>query len=128
MISEKEINHYLKQIRTLVPVHAKNEKRYLRDLTDSITQFAKDNPEATMQNIIEQYGSPMEVVRDYIESCDVDLIIKRITLQTIVRRLVVVILLCLFIALSCFLFYIHKAYLDSKNTIITNTETVISDE
>lgn len=128
MISAQEITYYIKQIKVLMPLWSENEKRYLKDLTDSITEYAENNPDAQANDIVEYYGTPADAVHDYIESCDADILIKKISTKKLVKRISATVLIILLIAFAIFAVSIYKVYLDAENAIVTNTETVISDK
>lgn len=125
MINEKQIHSYIGKVNALLPIHSKNEKRYIKELADSITEFTESNPNATEQNIIDAYGSLADVVHDYLSSYDIDVLVKRISILGFIKKAIAITLV---VVLATFAGFMHKAYLDSKNSIVTNTETTIEDE
>lgn len=57
MQMSKEIKKYLKEIKLLLPAFSKEEKKFLRDLTERIEDYLDENPNATMQDIENQFGT-----------------------------------------------------------------------
>lgn len=56
MQMSKEIKKYLKEIKLLLPAFNKEEKKFLRDLMERIEDYLDENPNATMQDIENQFG------------------------------------------------------------------------
>lgn len=126
-MNDHEITKYIKQVRTLLPLYSRNEKRYLQEFTDSIKEFCASNPSITIGDLVSHYGTPADIVHDYIESYDTTMLIQRISLRSTIRRFFTVVLILLTIALLVFTGFAYKNYLNVKNTIVTHTETIISD-
>lgn len=124
MISNAEIESYIKQINALLPLHSKKEKRYLNELQESITEMAIKSTDMTMSDIIEYHGTPANVVRDYVSSLDTDRLTKNIKLRGFIKKTIAAILIALAIAFSICSIYIHKAIMDSKNTVVKDEGTI----
>ena len=86
MQMSKEIKKYLKEIKLLLPAFNKDEKKFLRDLTERIEDYLDENPNATMQDIENQFGTPMEIAQSYMSSLDLDVLLKRLSISRFVRR------------------------------------------
>lgn len=55
-MSNREINQYFEQIKIFLPTFSKSTKRYLKDLRNSIDDYCKENPNSSMDDIIEELG------------------------------------------------------------------------
>lgn len=73
-INDKELNQYMKRIKLLLPLYRKQEKQFLTDFRFCIYDFTKTHPEHSFADITAHFGTPDEVVRDYLSSLDVDLL------------------------------------------------------
>lgn len=65
-MNQKELNIYFRKIRLLLPIYSKAEKQFLKDFKDSVFVFIEKNPLCTMDDVIERFSEPEEVVHDYI--------------------------------------------------------------
>lgn len=119
---------YIHSIYSLLPYHGAEEKRYIEDLRNSVEDYIEDEPEANNDTLIAEFGEPTEVVRDYVETLDIDLLIRKISTRELFRKLVSIVLIATVLALSIYATYLHRSYLDFKNSIITEEETTIIEE
>lgn len=120
-----ETRKFLKQVKNLLPIFSKQEKRFLKDLENDISEYFNVHPNSTVEDIANEFGTPNDIVHDYIESIDLDYIIKRISTRKIVRRTLICIVLLAFIVSSAFIGSIYSAYLHSLDSVITQEVTVI---
>ena len=85
MQMSKEIKKYLKEIKLLLPAFSKEEKKFLRDLLERIEDYLDENPNATMQDIEKQFGTPMEMVKSSFVCKFNSCIIVLLNLSTMLR-------------------------------------------
>lgn len=116
---------YLKQIKALLPVLSKQEKRFLKDMKNDVDEFSNDNPEVTFEDLTDKFGNPNDVVHNYIESVDLDYMIKCISSRKLIRRTAIIVLVLAFIGFCAFIGSVYMAYLDSQNSVITQEVIVI---
>ena len=124
----KDIKSYLKSIRLLLPAHSYPEKEFLTDIENRIQDIVLECSNITIKDIENQLGTPLEISQSYIASLDTDDLLKRLSNSRIVKRIFIGFVVCAVLSISIFAGFTYKAYLDSKNTVITNTETIITDE
>ena len=120
-----ETQKFLKQVKNLLPILSKQEKRFLKDLENGISEYFSVHPNSTVEDIANEFGTPNDIVHDYIESIDLDYIIKRISTRRIIRRALICIVMLAFIVSSAFIGSIYSAYLHSLDSVITQEVTVI---
>ena len=126
MITEKERKHYVRQIRILLPIHTKKERAYFRDLGDSIELFIRSHPEASMSDLTKHFGEPQNIVYQYMESIDMDSIIRHTSMRRMLHRTLIIILLCFLASTAIWFGTVHKAYLDEKNATVKEGTTIYS--
>lgn len=127
-MNKKDINKFVFKVKRLLPLYSKKERRYIKDLKNSITDYSESNPNATIDDVINEYGNPNDIVQDYIGSMDTEKIVQNITKRRIMQRILIVILILLTITMSIFTYYQYLDYLKFKNSIIVYEETVITDD
>lgn len=125
MVSDKEIKAYISKIKTLLPVYSKQERQFIGNIKAGIDSFLDSNKNATIDDIICQFGEPIEIVQGYIDSLDIDVLINRMSIKKILYRLFLLALMSAVIALSVYSVTMYKAYQRYVNTIVVETETVI---
>ncbi len=121
------LQEYLKQIKLLIPIHTRSTKIFIAELNDRINDYMDENPNASLEEITQQFGTPLEISQSYVDSIDFELLIKQLSITRLVRQLIAIVLIFLIVTLCIFSGFTYKAYLHYKNTVITETETVISD-
>lgn len=124
---DREIRLYLKHIKLLLPAYSRPERKYLADLKNRIQDIVQEHPDISIKGIEDLLGTPLEISQSYIASLDPDVLLKRLSATRIIKRIFILLIICAIILVSVFTSFLYKAYLDSKNTVITNTETVITD-
>lgn len=128
MINDKEINLYISKIKVLLPIHAKAEQQFVNNLQDNVLSFIDSQPDSSMEDVIDQFGEPLEVVHGYIESMDIEELINAIHLRKILRRIVAIMLVIAVIGLSIFGAFYYKGYQYYKNTVATEIETIVDND
>jgi nucleotide-binding universal stress UspA family protein len=92
--SERDtLKHYLKQIKSLFPVYGKHEKRFLTDFEKDIQDYLQSDSEASVESAISHFGSPADIIQDYMDNIDIDDLIKRARFAKTVRAGVIIIVL-----------------------------------
>lgn len=118
----KDVKKYLKDIKLLFPVFSKDEKIYFARLKE---QILKENDDITYDECIEKYGDPVEIISEYYEEIDTEIIIKKIKKQHLLKK-VFIIVICLIMVTFCFKSYlIYKDYRESTSQRIEIEETSI---
>lgn len=122
---EQELKAYYRRIRATFPVYTATEKRFSHDLKESISEYIEAPPACTQADITEKFGTPQEIITEYLESIDSDHLYK--TLRTVRWIRFAVIFFCICVAAASLLYslYNHQAYLDAKEAVITKEEVVI---
>lgn len=127
MQMSKEIKKYLEEIKLLLPAFSKEEKKFLRDLMERIEDYLDENPKATIQDIEDQFGTPIEIAQSYMSSLDLDVLLKRLSISRFIRRFFAIAAICMILGLCVYSMCMYKAYICYKDTLVTNSETVIVD-
>lgn len=89
----KEIKHYFRQIKLLLPIMGKKERRFLKDFRSSVEDFLEKNPGSDIADVVERFGSPDDVMHDYISSLDQEQLCRNIHFRHLLRNAIIVILL-----------------------------------
>lgn len=94
------IESYIKQATAFFPIVGKQEKLYLTRLSHSIEDYFAESEPDSLDTIIQGFGLPQTVVRDYFAHSDTLQIVKRIRVRKFTRICTVTgLILCLMTAL-----------------------------
>ena len=100
-MNQKEINIYVRKIRLLLPIYSKAEKQFLKDFKDSVFVFIEQNPLCTMDDVIERFSTPEEVVHDYIsEALATENLCQKIQFRRFVKKILLTLLIGILAALA----------------------------
>lgn len=120
-----ELNTYYKKIKSLFPIYGNQEKQYLNALHNNISDFIKDNPNCTYEDIIATYGAPEDIIAEYFAEINMDELHKKICTAKFIK---IAIAICVLIILSVCVIkgaLIYKAYLDGKHAVIVKEVTEV---
>ena len=100
-MNQKELNIYFRKIRLLLPIYSKAEKQFLKDFKNSVFVFIEQNPLCTMDDVIERFSTPEEVVHDYIsEALATENLCQKIQFRRIVKKILLTLLIGILAALA----------------------------
>ncbi len=128
MTNDKEIKCYISEIKTLLPVCFKSERRFINNLKDSIYAFTDSHPDASMEDLIDQFGEPFEIVKGYISSMEVETLIKMISVRKMLHRIAAIILIAAIIGLTIFGGFYYTKYHSYKSTAAAKYESIVEND
>ena len=100
-MNQKELNIYFRKLRLLLPIYSKAEKQFLKDFKDSVFVFIEQNPLCTMDDVIERFSTPEEVVHDYIsEALATENLCQKIQFIRFVKKILLILLIGFLAALA----------------------------
>ena len=122
-MNQKELNIYFRKIRLLLPIYSKAEKQFLKDFKNSVFVFIEQNPLCTMDDVIERFSTPEEVVHDYIsEALD---LCQKIQFRRFVKKILLILLIGLLAALAVRTIALLHIVNESEQYYITREVTEI---
>ena len=113
---------YLKQVSASLP-HA-YRRNFCNDMRPVITQYISDNPDATIQTLYEEFGTPKEIESSYVTSLD-DNDVRHIKTRNHIMTAVV---LCIIVLLLAGTYLFTKWQKDSTMVYYSETMEVITPE
>lgn len=85
----------------MLPIYSKAEKQFLKDFKDSVFVFIEQNPLCTMDDVIERFSTPEEVVHDYIsEALATENLCQKIQFRRFVKKILLTLLIGILAALA----------------------------
>ena len=80
----KEQKRYLKEIKALLPVYGKYEKRFFRDIKDSISELESEN--ITYEFLCKELGRPEDLIVNYYQEIDSHYLRKQLKRMIMKRK------------------------------------------
>ena len=125
-MNQKELNIYFREIRLLLPIYSKAEKQFLKDFKDSVFVFIEQNPLCTMDDVIERFSTPEEVVHDYIsEALATENLCQKIQFRRFVKKILLILLIGFLAALAVRTIALLHIVNESEQYYITREVTEI---
>ena len=121
---EKQLKQYLKEIRLLLPIYGRDERKFIKDLKESMTEFAEQNPDCTWEELINHFEEPQDAVYNYTTSLDQTQLCKRISLRKTIAKAIIVITIAVVVVLSLRAYFYYDLYKEAQSQIISH-ETII---
>ncbi len=106
----KICKEYISEVKALFPIKSRQEKEYLRKLSQDIEDYCSETQNCTKKDLYANYGLPCEVVSNYISSADTDYIIKRIRTTKAIKLSLIALLALATITVSIFGVTIYNEY------------------
>ena len=125
-MNQKELDTYFRQIKLLLPLYTKKEKQFLRDFKDSVNEFCSQSPNCTMEDVIARVSTPEESgPASRVEALQTEELCNTISLSRSIKRAIAVLLLLAALSTAFWGISCYKAYLDSKESVISQELIVI---
>ena len=112
MITQKEINRYIKDIKKELLYGTKESRQFLKELKQNVTDYAEENQNADMAQVTEQFGTPEDIAATFFEQYGKEDIKKKVN----IRRVVIV---ALTIAITMFIIALAIELIDASNNFDT---------
>lgn len=122
------IKKYLRNCRRLFPIYGKYERRFMNRLKEQIQEHIDSSSNLNYEELVEQFGSPKDVVVEYYNSVDDDYLLKKTNLVKQIKRVLFVILTVVLIYFAVNFVLLYKSYKDVQDSIIIHEETIIEDD
>lgn len=124
-VTTKQIDDYMKKTRILFPYISKAERRYLKKLRQTIIEYV-ESEDSTFDNVIETFGTPQEIVNEYImNNIDIDILYKKLKIRKLLMYFFIVFLIATVIVSAFKIYYYWDLYNKSQDAIIQIEQTVI---
>ncbi|MDE6761676.1 MAG: hypothetical protein K2J90_13535 [Lachnospiraceae bacterium] len=99
----KELRKYFKETKKQTYMY-NGSSRFLNELKDSVYSYIAENPNISINDIHEKYGTPSELAKEFFQEVDMETYKRKTLTASFVRRIFIIclilfisLLLCLFI-------------------------------
>ena len=79
---------YISEVKLLLPAIGKSEKNYLASLTSNLEDFCDDTSPQTIDDLYQEFGTPVDTVNFYISTFSIAELTKRIQTRKYIRHVI----------------------------------------
>ena len=106
---------YYRDVKKLFPIYAKKERFYLKQLKEQINEY----DDATYDELVNNFGDPIEIVKSYYETVNSRYLLKRINLKRIITMTCILVLMLSTLYLGYRTYSLHEAVQNFQSGIPT---------
>lgn len=125
MNKENAARDYIRQVKAIFPLYGRERRRFINDLKEAVESHMEDTKDGSYEGIVKHFGSPAEVVSDYIEGMDPDALYRKITYRRRITTIAVIALIAVLIGVVIDLLWDYLAYRKDVESIVVERETII---
>lgn len=118
-VMENELKRYFKQIKILLPVYGKEEKRFLSDYQVAVEDFVERHSECMIDDVKGHFGTPQDVVHDYITSLDQTRLCKRINLRHMIKMILILIVILAAVVFAYRFYLLNELYQQAQENMLS---------
>lgn len=122
MASKSIIEEYLNEVKGNIYKLDKADG-FINEIRSSLTDYVEHNPDCSFDELVEQFGDPEDIAREFLDSYDYSSP-KEISKKTRRRRLIIIILAVLLVALTAYCIDISMHTQAKATDVITIYEEV----
>jgi len=101
---------YVSQVKAILPVWGKKEKTFVKKLHNDLCDYCEDNSVIAIDELYKGFGTPQEIVFEYISLMEPDAISKRINIAKYIKILIASLITISFLATAIWSIYIYHLY------------------
>lgn len=108
---DKMCKVYVSQVKAILPVWGKKEKDFVRKLHDNLYDYCEDNNINSIEDLYKGFGTPQEIVFEYISLMEPNEISKRINTAKYIKILAISVITLTLLAtmfLGCYAYCAHQ--------------------
>lgn len=125
MNKENAARDYIRQVKAIFPLYGRERKRFINDLKEAVESHIEDTKDGSYEGIVKHFGSPAEVVSDYIEGMDSEALYRKIIFRRRITTIAVIALIAVLIGVVIDLLWDYSAYRKDVESIVVERETII---
>lgn len=121
----KICKEYISEIKSLFPMNRRMEKTYLKKMTTDVADFCEENNIATIEELYQNYGTPEDVVHNYVSALNRKDLINHINTAKLVKITAVSVLVAALIATTIWGIYKYNIYqIDKRQEVVISEVTI----
>jgi len=119
-------HQYISDVKSLFPIMQKNEKQYIKKLSNAIEEYCEETSVTSLDEIYDNFGSPKDILTQYLSIMDTTYLAKKIKTSKWIKRGVFTLIIALLIMASTYCIIRYKTFKVFESEKIYSEETIIN--
>ncbi|MEY8389855.1 hypothetical protein D3Z47_02300 [Lachnospiraceae bacterium] len=126
--NEQIIRSYIKEVKCHFPVYKAQEKKFVDDLENAIMDFSNETKEFTYNELLNRFGSPKDLVANYLLEADAQYLSKEIRYSHHIKLISIFSAGMLIVSLTIVILLQYLFYYHARTSYISREITTIEEE
>lgn len=109
------IEEYIASVESKFPLYSDDEKQYVDFIKRSMYEYTAENPSFSDEDLAYYFGTPEDIVHDYLLKLETDKLVGKISSQYRNRLMLFIILLLTIVLSIVSILYVFSKYDSSPN-------------
>ena len=109
------IEKYIASVESKFPLYSDDEKQYVDFIKRSMYEYTAENPSFSAEDLAYYFGTPEDIVHDYLLKLETDKLVGKISSQYRNRLMLFIILLLTIVLSIVSILYVFSKYDSSPN-------------
>ena len=83
------LSRYYREIKSGLPCTGKEQKKIILGIKANVEDYLYRNPEASMADVEQHFGTPASIVSSYIDNADCEKIISKLHIRKTTKKVVI---------------------------------------
>lgn len=101
---------YIKNAKALFPLMGKDEKQYFKKLQINIEDYCETKSVSSIEELYNDFGSPIDIVNTYFSSSKIDYILNQIRRTKIIKTTLIVLIVSALVGVTAYCTLVYSAY------------------
>ncbi len=76
---------YLKLVKSEIPWHGKPRRDFMKLMKNEVDDYCNDNPNVSTEALIDVFGEPKEVAKEFVQEIDLDILKRSAKISTAIK-------------------------------------------
>jgi len=112
--TEKALKQYYRRIGRWLPCAGKQKRQILQDISQTVSVYLLDNPEATAEDVMQHYGTPQQIAASYTDAMDTQQLLKTLRIN---RRVLLSVGVSCLLLLAMWAAVVTATYIEALGSI-----------
>lgn len=104
------ISNYLKSVAKNLQVSRILKSTFIHELKDSVTSFASENKDITIDDLYNEFGTPKEISEGFLDRKDYNVLLAKAKKRAMIWKILGISVSLLLILLICFVGFLLRQY------------------
>lgn len=116
---------YLKEVSKRQEVKGNKGKKFIKNLSNDVEEYLIENPQATYNEVVENFGTPKKIVDEFLLNQDSEDLLKNIKKKKYIKIFAVFFIVICVLGMGIYWGYWKKLYKDTMKENIKGYNTQI---